>query len=287
MTWIDDLKGQIPSLPEGGIEDQVLAKASDQSGDTEWADPSSIVPKDRFQGAWTPVVYDSLALYDFADGELGPLVPAGNVSVVAYANVGGGVSPTPAKMVRIDVGTLAQEGQSRVTLSISDLVAEFPSVAAVRFWFTGTGIQDRVWFARDGVEQFEVMGDPWTQYTVPVEDNSILMWRQGIVSFAEPYANGLLARLEILEISGAGYGEGSLVTHKGTLYQSAIDQNGFEPGTDPSWVEVPLNSGVVYTSANRPDAAEAGKGTQIYDEDLDLPLWSNGTTWKDAAGTVR
>lgn len=41
-----------------------------------------------------------------------------------------------------------------------------------------------------------------------------------------------------------------------------------------------------YTTATRPDAAEVGAGGHIYDTTLGLPLWSNGTAWHDATGTV-
>lgn len=42
-----------------------------------------------------------------------------------------------------------------------------------------------------------------------------------------------------------------------------------------------------YTTAGRPSASSIGVGGTIYDTDLDLPLWSNGTVYKDGAGTIR
>lgn len=41
-----------------------------------------------------------------------------------------------------------------------------------------------------------------------------------------------------------------------------------------------------YTTANRPAAATAGEGAVIYDDTLNLPIFSDGTTWKNFAGTA-
>jgi Protein of unknown function (DUF2793) len=41
-----------------------------------------------------------------------------------------------------------------------------------------------------------------------------------------------------------------------------------------------------YATAGRPSAATVGAGTQIYDTTLSKPVWSDGTDWRDAAGTV-
>lgn len=41
----------------------------------------------------------------------------------------------------------------------------------------------------------------------------------------------------------------------------------------------------VYTTAGRPSAAAAGAGAYYYDSTLSKPAWSNGSVWKDAAGT--
>lgn len=40
------------------------------------------------------------------------------------------------------------------------------------------------------------------------------------------------------------------------------------------------------TSASRPDAATVGAGAEWYDTTLGKPIWSNGSVWKDAAGTT-
>jgi hypothetical protein len=42
----------------------------------------------------------------------------------------------------------------------------------------------------------------------------------------------------------------------------------------------------VYTTAGRPTASAAGKGAHYYDDTLHKPVWSDGTTWRDASGTA-
>jgi hypothetical protein len=54
-------------------------------------------------------------------------------------------------------------------------------------------------------------------------------------------------------------------------------------------VGVPVDGGIrtgVFTTATRPSAATFGAGTHIYDTTLSKPIWSDGTAWRDAAGTV-
>ncbi len=40
------------------------------------------------------------------------------------------------------------------------------------------------------------------------------------------------------------------------------------------------------TTANRPSASIVGAGARYYDTTLGKPIWSNGSVWKDAAGTT-
>ena len=40
------------------------------------------------------------------------------------------------------------------------------------------------------------------------------------------------------------------------------------------------------TTALRPNAARVPAGTMIYDTTLHRPVWSDGTTWRDATGTA-
>jgi hypothetical protein len=48
----------------------------------------------------------------------------------------------------------------------------------------------------------------------------------------------------------------------------------------------PLHKLPAYSTANRPSASTVGVGSAIYDTTLSKPIWSNGTVWKDAAGTT-
>lgn len=41
-----------------------------------------------------------------------------------------------------------------------------------------------------------------------------------------------------------------------------------------------------YASGSRPSPAAVGAGAQIYDTTLSKPIWSDGTNWRDASGTV-
>lgn len=41
-----------------------------------------------------------------------------------------------------------------------------------------------------------------------------------------------------------------------------------------------------YATATRPSASNSGDGWQIYDTDLNKPLWSDGAVWRDATGTA-
>lgn len=42
----------------------------------------------------------------------------------------------------------------------------------------------------------------------------------------------------------------------------------------------------VDTTAGRPAATSVLAGTQFYDTTLHKPIWSDGTNWRDSAGTV-
>lgn len=47
-----------------------------------------------------------------------------------------------------------------------------------------------------------------------------------------------------------------------------------------------LETPKAYATAMRPDPATFPAGTMIYDTDLTVPLWSDGTVWRDATGTT-
>lgn len=58
--------------------------------------------------------------------------------------------------------------------------------------------------------------------------------------------------------------------------------------TDPLQIEaaVPRQKWPIYPTSGRPSASVWGEGSFYYDSTLDKPLWSNGSVWKDAAGTT-
>jgi hypothetical protein len=56
--------------------------------------------------------------------------------------------------------------------------------------------------------------------------------------------------------------------------------NGLQTGADDCF-KTGLN-----TTANRPNATTATIGAQFYDTTLNKPIWSDGTNWRDAAGTI-
>lgn len=41
-----------------------------------------------------------------------------------------------------------------------------------------------------------------------------------------------------------------------------------------------------YATGSRPSASVAGLGAMIYDSDLSQPVWSDGTNWRDASGSI-
>lgn len=51
-------------------------------------------------------------------------------------------------------------------------------------------------------------------------------------------------------------------------------------------VNAPLKLQNSYPSDSRPLASQMGQGYQIYDTTLHKPLWSDGSNWRDAAGSV-
>lgn len=59
----------------------------------------------------------------------------------------------------------------------------------------------------------------------------------------------------------------------------------YKGGTNVFQTDNAFKTGI-FTTVSRPSAASIGVGGQIYDLNLQKPIWSNGTDWTDAAGTV-
>jgi hypothetical protein len=75
---------------------------------------------------------------------------------------------------------------------------------------------------------------------------------------------------------------------KGHSSQSAAMAS-FRTHADVEVASVTLTGGfrpLQVATGSRPTAASAGAGAMIYDTTLSKPIWSNGTVWKDAAGTT-
>lgn len=90
--------------------------------------------------------------------------------------------------------------------------------------------------------------------------------------------DALNARLQEM-VQGPGYvgaaidGDGHLVLTRtdGTLEDvGPIQATDFQP----------------FPSTSRPNAATVGVGRPCYDTTLSKPIWSDGTQWRDATGTV-
>ncbi|WP_149085382.1 MULTISPECIES: hypothetical protein [Microbacterium] len=89
-------------------------------------------------------------------------------------------------------------------------------------------------------------------------------------------------------LSGAG---GALFTTAGTTSFGPPVTNTIDSGTPTGrWRYVRAATAVVtgvFTTASRPSAATVGVGGSIYDSDLTIPLYSDGSAWRDATGALR
>lgn len=77
--------------------------------------------------------------------------------------------------------------------------------------------------------------------------------------------------------------DGRITFSSGSAGQDAILSR---PAAGVLGVNVPFRH-AVYTTAGRPSASTAGAGAEIFDSTLGIPLWSNGSAWRDATGTAR
>lgn len=50
--------------------------------------------------------------------------------------------------------------------------------------------------------------------------------------------------------------------------------------------EISIIQLAVYTNSNRPDPSKIPHGSMIYNTDDNAPNFSDGTNWRDAAGTI-
>jgi hypothetical protein len=87
------------------------------------------------------------------------------------------------------------------------------------------------------------------------------------------YAGGLIA------IQRAQSGTAAITAPSGSCVLQATDTVDFVAAATDA-------SRIVVATASRPSAVTAGAGAQIYDTTLGIPLWSNGTVWRNASGTA-
>lgn len=105
--------------------------------------------------------------------------------------------------------------------------------------------------------------------------------------------------------STTDYCVGDTVTYRGSVWTCSIASVNVVPAVGANWSLVqsaPFNvaaakaqmtgspRGVdllpVYATSSRPSASASGAGASYYDATLSKPGFSNGTVWKDAAGTT-
>lgn len=94
------------------------------------------------------------------------------------------------------------------------------------------------------------------------------------------------------KVTAVGAGAVAIGTDSTGAGAAATASNDFVLGTANHHVKVPgklTASGVVKSltaaTAGRPAANTAGAGAMMYDTTISKPIWSDGTTWRDAAGT--
>jgi len=93
--------------------------------------------------------------------------------------------------------------------------------------------------------------------------------------------NGTLARDTILDSGGNTnfvFAKNSIVGYQPTSWSTAISSTG-------AYVEF-MNTKQLYTTVGRPDASVVRVGAMYFDTTLNKPVWSDGTNWRDAAGTI-
>lgn len=129
---------------------------------------------------------------------------------------------------------------------------------------------------------------PWTTLSFPLTAYG----PSDFINFHNArYCESWMTGLEIYVASEHPFMLNDLAIYDGQVWQSKMNNNPNQPGTDGSWQVVVGNvltaKVPTYTTAGRPSASTAGLGAEIYDTTLKLPLFSNGTAWTDATGTVK
>lgn len=91
--------------------------------------------------------------------------------------------------------------------------------------------------------------------------------------------------------SGAGAPEGVVTAPQGSVFMRNNGASGnsfyskYTGSGNTGWIAIgQVNT--AFTTAGRPSATSVPAGSQIYDTDLSIPLWTNGATWRKSDGTA-
>jgi hypothetical protein len=184
------------------------------------------------------------------------------------------------------------------------------SVKAARQWLSEMASPDAVWVIRNmssstaGIAFLPTTGgdvwndDPQEDYTLHIADNSTRMKNasddHARLSFTHAlgrmyFGTGSVAASTYLNHDGTG-----VVVNDGNLNFSP--DNTHNLGTASKRPKIiyagtgVISSGYVRSGSSvtgsRITASSAGVGGRWYDTTLGIPIWSNGTVWKDAAGNT-
>lgn len=217
-------------------------------------------------------------------------------AIVRQATTGlstvGRISITPT--LHTDTGTSYTDGyrddSSSTTCSIADVIRGLsfigqpprfltpstdsaalligPSASGIGLYYSDFGTPENVITAGPGSYCFATNGSVYKKYT----GSGATGWRNqlGVDFFG---AKGSL-------IAGAGATQGgnfSVGTDRTTLVADSSQTFGLR--WDPT-------GGRNFTTGGRPSAAAVPTGTQIYNTTTSIPNFSDGTNWRDAAGTI-
>jgi hypothetical protein len=248
-------------------------------------------PKAKFRGAWT--VDELMWVSDFGSEISEPFSGSktGNGSLPALdASVPSGQPYTSS--IYLATNPMGPSHSSTLTLDLDSLGIENPT--KVKVWYRSRDVfstyEDwgRFQILAGAAQLFSNINLTWTDVTVttPNDATSLDFRHIGVVmdtgELTASYFTGI-------RIYGAAqpYMLGEFVTHSGEMWQSLVDNNSQEPAKGASaWERAITLPPPLGTTAQRPAAATAGKGYMYYDDTLGKPIWSNGTAWTDAAGTV-
>ena len=129
--------------------------------------------------------------------------------------------------------------------------------------------------------------------TAPLVDgNKFVATRRGVTLQNSPGAvvagNTFFKLVDVASASNIVYDAGvntGIVVGRNKIAGTAITGVGSAPSSSGAQVEL-MPMPAAYTTTGRPPAAAVGAGATYFDTTLGKPGWSNGSTWRDAAGTT-